>query len=212
MGFSRLGYEEQSVASKEGKGETSVVRSHDQDRHTIYLHVVSPHDSLQPTISKMSDEEQDIKYILHTRQRTPTCNSTDGSEYHPPTPDPTPRSKRARQSSVKGEDQKPWVEISDDDHFDVKGGGKLGRKSSNNQGIRGNRTGKRGRPAGVGRGDSSRKMGSWTKEEVRQLWDAMGFLPVGSWSYWSLCHQLMLFRSRSSGKTSQARLTDVTSS
>ncbi|WVW81762.1 hypothetical protein I302_103758 [Kwoniella bestiolae CBS 10118] len=37
--------------------------------------------------------------------------------------------------------------------------------------------GRKGRPVGVS-SDRSRKTGNWTKKEVRDLWDAMGLLPV----------------------------------
>ncbi|KAK8845455.1 hypothetical protein IAR55_006168 [Kwoniella newhampshirensis] len=117
----------------------------------------------------MSNNDDDIKPVLgslsltsHTNQMTrnsdmPTCSSTD---YHLPSPSPTPRKNK---NSTKNLKRSPSFSPAPDSKE------KKPRTA-----------GKKGRPAGVGGSGAKdgRKTGSWTKKEVRELWDAMSLLPA----------------------------------
>ncbi|EIW67969.1 hypothetical protein TREMEDRAFT_63853 [Tremella mesenterica DSM 1558] len=107
----------------------------------------------------MSDIDVDIDPELKPRDYSPSLSSGGGSTYLP-SPKTTPQKVKSTKRPT-----------SDDNKRGIK-------RSAPTSEEKGSPVKKRGAPTKEDRGGvTGRKMGAWTKAEVRQLWDALGLTP-----------------------------------
>ncbi|WVF66209.1 hypothetical protein IAT40_000949 [Kwoniella sp. CBS 6097] len=132
----------------------------------------------------MSGSNDIQPFITLLSSPAPSLASDRSIDEYLPSPSPTPqkprpgkstktrrgsRGKRSRLSSSSSSSPSPKVKIET----------KVEAQSKSEKKRRGRPAGSTSAGTGVGSGTKGgKKMGSWTKEEVRQLWDALGLLPV----------------------------------